>query len=57
MRRQLPAVESAINSLGRRDLDGVLAQDAQGFALSGVAASKPTADSQARRKPKPGIPE
>ena len=61
MRRQHPAMESAINNLGRRDLDGVLAQGAQGFArafaLSRVAASKPTADPQARRKTKPGIAE
>ena len=61
MRRQHPAVESAINNFGRRDLDEVLAQGAQGFArafaLSGVAASKPTADPQARRKTKPGIAE
>ena len=61
MRWQLPAAESAINNLGRRDLDGVLAQGGQGFAravaFSGVAASKPTADSQAWRKPKPGVPE
>ena len=61
MPRQHPAVESAIKNLGRRDLDRILAQGAVGFAhaiaLSGVAASKPTADPQARRKTKPGIAE
>ena len=31
-RRQHPAVESAINNLGHRDLDRVLAYGAEGFA-------------------------
>ena len=61
MPRQHPAVESAIKNLGRRDLDRILAQGAVGFArafaLSGVAASKPTANPQVRRKTKPGIAE
>ena len=45
MRRQHPAVESAINNLGHRGLDRVLAQGAGGFARAvalSVVALNPT---------------
>lgn len=54
MRRQHPAVESAINDLGHRGLDRVLAQSAGGFAraaaFSVVALNVHRLDLLLRRK-------